>query len=89
MLLKEDIERLKRLAQSATEGPWQKSGSRSKVDLSHTTCFTVGTAEMGFIYFPVGRTDKEHSDAFRDSRYVAAAHPQAILELIEMLEEKS
>lgn len=86
MMLKQDIARLKSLAQAATAGPWQKSGVRSKVDLSHTTCFTVGTERMGFIYFPVGRTDQEHLDAFRDANFVAAANPQAILELIKLVE---
>ena len=77
-MTREEMEELKRLAESATPGPW-----RASMD---------GTGNDGWLMGPNGvldflATGYEGEMAAKDVRFIAAANPQAVLSLIARIEE--
>lgn len=83
--MKEEIKKLKTLAQAASPGPWE-----DRLELNDSGIEDEDGACICHIQYhgninTVTRTGEHFSHD--DARYIAAAHPQAILALIAQLEE--
>lgn len=77
-MTRDEMQELKRLAESATPGPW-----RASLD---------GTEQDGWVMGPNGACDYlttgyEGEMAAKDVRFIAAANPAAVLSLIARIEE--
>lgn len=72
-----DIEKLKRLAESATPGPWVVGACYA--DNGQVTAYGIYYQEGRGVFSEVGISEP-------DADYIAAANPAAILELIRQME---
>lgn len=79
--MKLDLEDLKAKAKAATPGPWEY-----KQDEGLSVIFSsVGTQEAPWLFR--GGDYEEYNEAdVDDYRFIAAANPQVVLEMIDMLE---
>ena len=76
-----DLEKLKELAQAATPGPWEKCGGTTPKYTGICTAEDVPIIDEFADSIDVdGAPGYEQQAA--NARYIAAAHPQAMLELI-------
>lgn len=75
-----DIPRLRALAQAATPGPWQRSGTRTK--LREEDCIGVGPDGACIAFLPIGQP-RQHAEAFCDAAFIAAASPGVLLALLD------
>jgi hypothetical protein len=91
MIMDEELERLKRLANEATPGPWFEDSNNHPDDISiwsgapddlDENIKFIGNIGAGHISKVGVCFDTET----RDGKYIAAANPQVILALIERLE---
>lgn len=90
----DDLTRLKALARAATPGPWRWRNTQEVYLLGERSRVVMAFRRMGMngaqpefrgadgLLFPAGR---ENLHAIPDATYIAAAHPQAVLDLIERL----
>jgi Ead/Ea22-like protein len=76
-----DLDGLRKLAEAATPGPWQRSGVRQT--LRDEDCVPIAAADdKAYIFLPIGR---DHAGALRDASFIAAFNPQAALALLQRL----
>lgn len=71
----EERENLRRLAQAATPGPWNTNGRNE-----------VGANDGRLIAICFGRDSHTEPAAFLNADYIAAAHPGAVLALLDALD---
>lgn len=69
--MSERFEELRRLAEIADPSPWVRCGVRYK--FGGEDCFAVGPDGNPIAFFPIGRTDAEHTLALRSAEFAARA----------------
>lgn len=78
-----ELASLEALAKAATPGPWETSGVTRKFgDVRFMFINKDGLGEICRLPLP-DRSPKGYAPTICDQRYIAAAHPAAILSLIE------
>lgn len=76
-----DLEGLEKLRAEGTQGPWEKSGVRTKCIIEDA--ISIGAGGLSYIYLPIGKTHNEQAAALKDAALIVAA-VNALPELIAM-----
>lgn len=89
-MTRDEMQELKRLAESATPGPWRVAGTKEKPCPVVSTVDRTGYQIHSMLHVKSSEPDVwEHmEDAYcRDAAYIAAANPSVVLSLIARIEE--
>ncbi len=80
-----DLDKLEELAKAATLGPWESDGAtESKYYQTEDTFITSSEAVIAQTF---NRLDEDYPNYGANARYIAAANPQTVLEMIAELRQ--
>lgn len=86
--MKINIDRLRRLAESATPGPWKATHEKLRPQYSLKIMEVVGAPGEPAVlpWKAFDSADRTKAERLANSRYIAAANPAAVLELLNRID---
>ncbi len=76
-MTREELEKLRAIAEAATPGPWEESSYR---------VMTVGPKDLGMVAYLANNKATRTIQASKNTSFIASLNPQTALALIEMCE---